>query len=252
MSIYGTPPFKTFVDRQVNPAERLRQRARLASFCMGRVVEINDPDNQRRIKVQFYFGEEEEEGEGEPIVSDWIHGITDFAGPTSAKRGRRFGWDKPVPEIGSEVCLLLLGGDPHDTYYFGQPMYGDGDTEAPGLDKGDPEKDIDWAWRWADPSGYEEGVDVEGNYYQHIPGNAHLKIDGSYTVEVRGTYKIVCIYFGLIVIAVLRMVGAKLDINQWLRPDEREAAEKLMIETMRPGGPIRKDPGIGKVDDFNE
>lgn len=203
----------------------------------------------RRIKVQYDFGQDE--GEGDVIESDWLHSITDFSGPTKTDRGRVFGWDKPVPEVGAEVAVLLKHGDPADAYWFGQPNYGEGDTSAPGQFKG-AFKDVDWAWRWADPSGYEEGCDVEGNHYQFIPGNDHIKVGCNRTVEVRGVYNICALYLGLIVLTVLRQIAAKFDISRYPRPEEAETLRKLLKETMRPGGPVREDPGIGKIEPFEE
>lgn len=251
-STYGLNPSASIVNKWEQAAEKEQERGRIPPVFWGRVTNIADPEEQRRICIQPYWGEDKEMGGGEVQETDWIHQVTDFAGPTANKRVRRFGWDKPQPEVGSLVICVAPLGDPHHLFYIGQPNYAENELAAPGQFKGNPMTDLDWSCNFALPSGYEWGVDVEGNVYEHIPGHHHIKIDGNCTIEVSGLFKLVCGAILLVCLGVLRQVCAKLDLAQYLRGDNAPEIQEVLIETMRPGGRVYKDPRIGKVDDIEE
>lgn len=78
-------------------AENLR--GRITGSKIGIVVENNDPDNQRRIKVQFDFMPK-------GVNSHWVM-------RASTSQGR----DEPVPEIGQTVLIDFLNGDVTKGFY---------------------------------------------------------------------------------------------------------------------------------------
>jgi hypothetical protein len=245
----STPPGKVFLSTvaSANRRQRRRHSGGVPAFQIARVTDNRDPKKLRRIKVQFEWGRSEEGG---PIIeSAWIHKIQPHGGPTAKKRGRRWGHDGPLPEVGQRVAVLFNNNDPADGRWFGVDVYGEGETEVPGTEKDDA---IDWSWRDSYANGFEQGCSAEGDYYLHVPGNAHIKVDCNMTLEVGGQFIIICTYLSFIVLALLRMFAQTIDMSDYLRPEERAEVEKLQMEAMRPGGRTRKDPGIGKINDLKD
>jgi hypothetical protein len=209
-------------------------------IVMGRVTDIKDPLKHNRIKARFQFQFDDETVEQE---SDWLGEFTLWAGPTNMNRGRVFGFDKPLPEVGSLVGIFFNGGDIHDGWWFGQPRYGQDDTGAPRVEK---DKHTDWSLRASLQNGFEFGVDTDGNTYLVVPGNLRVKVQVDTFLSSRGKFSIIAATTRLLALGVLRLLGVTIDKTPYPRPDEKQELDEMMLDTMK-GPPGRKDPKIGKI-----
>ncbi|MGH9821736.1 MAG: phage baseplate assembly protein V [Blastocatellia bacterium] len=241
----GRPPDETFISSVREDAWRL-MRGRPPAHVIGRVTNNKDPQGLRRIKVQYHWGKTDE---GAIIESPWLQQMTTHGGPTKSDRRSPWGSDPPLPEVGQEVVLGFNNDDPNDPIFIGVLRYGDGDLAVPGTSKADP---LDWCWKESFANGFMMGVDPEGTFHLEAPGHIVIKSGANITVECRGIFKLCCGYFGLIVLMVLRMAASKLDIAHKLRDDEMQEATELMIQTMKPAGPVKQATPIGQVQDIED
>jgi hypothetical protein len=232
------------------PIKRARDSAgadafdfRFLGLLIGRVTENKDPEKQNRIKVRLQFQQEDDSAE---MQTGWLSQITNFAGPTDLKRGRVFGVDWPLPEVGSLVCVFFNGGNIYDGYYWGQPRYQEGNHGAPELEKDDHK---DWSFRLDLQNGLSLGVDTEGNAELVVPGHLRVKLQSDAFVSARGEYTLSSTNIQLDAKAVLRLLGVTIDHSPYPRPDQKVEIRQRTID-MYEGPPGRKDPGIGKVPDL--
>lgn len=217
----------------------------LFGIYLGRVTNIDDPLKHNRIKVRFQFQFDDEAAEME---SDWLGEFTLWAGPTNMKRGRVFGFDKPLPEVGSLVGLFFNGGDIHDGWWFGQPRYLQDDTGAPRVEK---DRHKDWSLRASLQNGFEFGVDTDGNTYMVVPGNLRVKVQVDTFLSSRGKFTILSSVQRLLALGVLRLLGVTIDQSHYPRPDEKEDIREMTIDALK-GPPGRKDPKIGKIKEIDQ
>jgi hypothetical protein len=218
--------------------------SRLLGIYFARVTNIDDPDKQGRIKTRFHWLEDDDAPE---LESGWLTRCVPFGGPTNMKRGRRFGMNWPMPEVGSLVVIAFNGGDVHDGVFFGQPEYHEDDVGAPPTDK---DKHIDWSLRVALQNGFEFGVDTEGNAYAEIPGNLRIRGKCDVHISAKGILTMLAIGAVRAVSAtVLRLLGVTVDQTNYPRPEEKVQLREMMIDAAKgPAG--RKDPGIGRISDL--
>jgi hypothetical protein len=226
----------------INSVQEESLDGRLFGLYFGRVTKNKDPEKHNRIKVQLHWQEEE----GQPFETGWITQLAPFAGPTNMKRGRVFGMDWPVPEVGSLVVVGFVGGNIHDAIYLGQPRYLEDSTGAPRVEK---DRHIDWSMRCALQNGFEFGVDTEGNTYMYVPGNLRVKIQCGGHISSRGPLTFISSKLRWVALSVLRIMGVTIDQTNYPRPDEAPELRDMMIDTFK-GPPGRKDPQIGKISDL--
>jgi hypothetical protein len=215
---------------------------RLFGLYEARVTSIDDPQKQNRIKVNLHWMEEE----GPPLETGWITQLTSFAGPTDMKRGRIFGMDWPMPEVGSLVIVAFVGGNFHNGISLGQPRYLEDNTGAPRVEK---DEHKDWSMRCALQNGWEEGIDTEGNHYIYVPGNLRIKVQGSIHISSRGPMTFIASKLRLVALSVLRFMGVTIDQTNYPREAEKQELRDMMIDAFK-GPPGRKDPGINHVEDL--
>ncbi|HEX8184723.1 MAG TPA: phage baseplate assembly protein V [Blastocatellia bacterium] len=228
------------IQRTLNSAQNNSLDGRFLGMLVGRVTNIEDPDKQNRVKATLQF--QQEDGIAE-METGWLWQMTNFAGPTNINRGRVFGVDWPMPEVGSLIYIWFNGGNPHDGHYGFQPRYGEGGTAAPSLAKDDKR---DWCFRLAFQNGTEFGIDTEGNVYLHCEGNLRVKVQGQTHISSRGTMTLIASKLRALSMSVLRLLGVTIDQTNYPRPDEAAQVREMMIDAMR-GVPGRKDPKIGKI-----
>jgi hypothetical protein len=231
------------IRRGLHSAQQEHFDGRFIGMMIGRVTDINDPDRQRRIKVRLQFQQEEKTAE---MQTGWLWRFTMFSGPTNMGRGRVFGDDWPMPEVGSLVGVFFNGGNVHDGYWFGQPWYLEGNTGAPELEK---DKHPDWSFRIALQNGWEFGIDTEGNEYKVTPGNYRHKIQCAAHISARGPMTMLSTKLRHVSLSVLRLLGVTIDQQNAPHPDEHGELREMQIDAMS-GPPGRKDPGIGKITDI--
>src|SRR5579862_4534978 len=108
--MYGLDHSNSFIGRHRWRLWFLERKSRLFGLHEARVTSIDDPDKQGRIKVRYHWLEED----GAPVMeSGWCHRVVPFAGPTAlGKRGRLFGMNWPMPEVGSLVVVGFNAGNP--------------------------------------------------------------------------------------------------------------------------------------------
>lgn len=161
-------------------------------------------------------------------------------------RGRKFGIDWPLPEVGSLVAVVFDGGNPAHPWFLGQPRYQEGNFGAPDLDK---DKHRDWSLRLSLQNGFEFCVDTDGNVVCVVPGNFNLKIMCDGVISARGVLFIMGVKLWMKALSVLRMLAPTKDEAPYPRSHERGMDRELTIEQMRPA-PGEQDPKIGKVPDL--
>jgi hypothetical protein len=215
---------------------------RMFGLYYARVTDNKDKEKHNRIRVQLHWQEEE----GQAFETGWLTQLTQFAGPTNMKRGRVFGMDWPVPEVGSLVVVGFIGGNIHDGIYLGQPRSLENNYGAPRVEK---DKHIDWSLRCALQNGFEFGCDTEGNAYMYVPGNLRVKIQCEGHISSRGPLSFVSSKLRLLALSVLRLLGVTIDQTNYPRPAEAAELREMMIDAFK-GPPGRKDPQIGKVPDL--
>ncbi|MEW6209820.1 MAG: hypothetical protein AB1631_15760 [Acidobacteriota bacterium] len=207
----------------------------------ARVTDNRDPDNQGRVKAQVFFFEEE----GEPFESGWITRKTIFRGPTRLSRGRKFGDDWPLPEVGGIIYVQAVAGNKHNLVWDGMPGYQEGQYGAPDLDKDDHR---DWSWRLDFQNGNSLGIDTEGNF--EIVTTGHLVIKSQCGVKIEAVEEFsVTAPNAAIVAAALQLLSVVTDQVDYPRPDQQEKIRTMLKQalTIQPG---YKDPGINKVEDL--
>jgi hypothetical protein len=243
MSHRDTAGKRSILRRNRDNVQKESQDGMLFGIYMGRCTDNKDPLKHNRIKVRFQFQFDDQTVEQE---SDWLGEFTLWAGPTNMKRGRVFGFDKPLPEVGSLVGIFFNGGDIHDGWWFGQPRYLQDDTGAPRLEK---DQYIDWNIRASLQNGFEAGVDTDGNTYVVVPGNLRVKVQCDTFLSSRGKFSILAATSRFLALGVLRLLGVTIDKTPYPRPDEQQELDEMMLDTMI-GPPGRKDPKIGKIKDL--
>lgn len=234
------------IRRGVHSAQNEAFDGRFLGLLLARVTDIKDRDRQRRIRARLQF--QSEDGKKDSLQTGWLWRVTDFFGPTDMRRGRRFGVDWPLPEVGSLVVVFFNGGNVHDGYYVGQPNYWEGETGAPELEK---DKHPDWNFRVDLQNGFSLGVDTEGNVELVVPGTFRVKLQTDAEVTARGEMSIAGTNLELNAKAVLRLLGVTTDHTPYPRPDEAGEIRERAID-MYAGPPGRKDPKIGKIPDIEE
>lgn len=231
------------IRRGLNSAQNDAFDGRFLGTWIGRVTNIDDPDRQNRVRARLQL--QQEDGVAE-METGWLTQVVPFAGPTNMKRGRVFGMDWPLPEVGSLIVVSFNGGNVHDGYWHGQPRYREGGTGAPRLEKDDHK---DWALRVALQNGFEFGVDTEGNAYMVVPGNLRVKVQCSAFLSARGVFTFVAAKVRGLAESVMRLIAATHDqVNYSRQPVEDPDLREMRIDAMD-GVPGHQDPGIGKIGD---
>jgi type VI secretion system (T6SS) baseplate-like injector VgrG len=242
--MHGRAHNDQFITRTLEALPSGDIKGRFLGLYVARVTNIDDPLKQGRIKARFHWLQEE----GAPeMESDWIARVSPFAGPTNLGRGRKFGINFPLPEVGSLVVLGFNGGDPHDGFFLGQPEYQEGNVGAPPSDK---DSRNDWSMRVAFQNGFEAGVDTEGNAYVFVPGNLRVKVLCSAFFSARGVMTFVSTKLRHVALSVLRLLGVTIDETNYPRPDEAAELREMNIDAMS-ASPGRRDPGVGKIPDLH-
>jgi hypothetical protein len=244
MDFNKAPGKRNFYQRRHGVVQKESLDGRLFGIYMGRVTDIDDPLKHNRIKATFQFQFDVESAQME---SDWLGEICLWAGPTNMERGRVFGFDKPLPEVGSLVGIFFNGGDIHDGWWFGQPRYGQDDTGAPRVEK---DKHRDWSLRASLQNGFEFGVDTDGNTYMVVPGNLRVKVQVDTFLSSRGKFSIAALTSRYIALGVLRLLGVTIDKTPYPRSDEAQELREMTIDALK-GPPGRKDPKIGKIKELD-
>jgi len=211
----------------------------LSGIHHARVTNNKDPEKQGRIKVRYNWMDETQE-------SGWVgqHSNTGL-GPTNLQRGRVFGMDWPLPEVGSMVSIYFANGDVYDPWYFGAPRYQEGGTGVPDLEKDDKR---DWSLRFALQNGAECGFDTEGNFYL-VCNQMRVLVRGSAHISAVGVITILATKVRALAMSVLRLFGVTIDQSNYPRPEEKAEVREMMIDAMKQP-PGRQDPGIGKISDL--
>jgi hypothetical protein len=244
MSSYRGRSHPDAAEHLLSRAPEEESRSRLLGIYFARVTDIKDPEKQGRIKVKFHWLEDDDAGEME---SGWLTRCVPFVGPTDMKRGRLFGMNWPLPEVGSLVVIAFNGGDVHDGVFFGQPEYRENDVGAPPTEK---DKHIDWSLRLALQNGFEIGVDTDGNCYLEVPGNLRVRGKCDVHVSAKGILNMLGIAaIRVLPSSVLRLIGVTIDQSNYPRPEEWLEIREMMIDAAK-GPPGRKDPGIRKIKDI--
>jgi hypothetical protein len=239
---YGFGHDDTFLRHQFHSHERIDNSGRLHGMYYARVTNITDPDGMGRLKARMHWLEEEG---GPQLESDWMTRCVPFSGPTNLARGRTFGVDWPMPEVGSDVLIMFEAGDPHNPIFVGMPSYLSGQYGAPPLSK---DSNTAWSFRICFQNGTELGVDTEGNVYLTVAGNLRVKILGSGFISARGCLTMMGIMVRVLSQTVLRLLGMPIDQTNYVRPDERAQVREMQIDAYTsPAG--RRDSGIGNVPD---
>ncbi len=229
--------------RYLNSAQNDHFDNRFSGMFLGTVTRNDDPDRQRRVKARIQF---QHENGVAMMQTGWLWQISTSTGPHDMRRGRRYGFDYPLPEVGAPIRVEFNCGNRYDGYYWGQPRYWEGNTGAPELEK---DKHPDWCFRFALQNGWEWGVDTDGNEYIVTPGNFRHKIQCDGFVSARGTLDNLGTEVRLHALAVMRRIAPTLDETNYPRAEEHLAVREMIIDAMA-GPPGRKDPGIGKIEDL--
>jgi hypothetical protein len=230
-----------FIGAGVNAASGESLDGKFSGLQWGRVTDNKDPENQGRVLANLEWLEED----GSEFETGWLTRVVPWAGPTKMKRGRKFAFDGPLPEVGSVILVGFINGNPADGVYLGQPMYFEDETGAPELAK---DKHRDWSLRISLQNGFEIMVDTEGNTAFVVPGNTVIKTLGnSITISSRGEAILMATDVSVDAMSVLKLRGVTMDQTNYPRPEEKGEVRERTV-AMYEGPPGHKDVGIGKVE----
>lgn len=158
---------------------------RLVGLFEGEVVDRDDPDGLRRVRVRI-------PGVVEP-ASAWAWPMA-TAGGGSAGRGATF-----VPEVGAEVMVLFNQGDPDRPHYVcGHWGQRDGEaSEVPEPARASPDVSVIETRRWRIV--FDDRPESASLLIMDKAGASLIEIDGvTHGVQIKGTSAIVIEAVGLV------------------------------------------------------
>jgi hypothetical protein len=234
---------KDILRRARGSAQQLPLSRVIPCFIMGEVTQNNDPLHLRRLKVRLQWQNED----GMQQQTTWVKRGTLETGPTDPRRGMEWGLDYRTPEVRQNVFCFFNAGNIHDGYYFGMPIFAEGDRVQPQLEK-DEKHEYSLRWRW--PNGTEICVGTDGSVSVLINGHFTVKVQGHAKITARGNLKLIATNVVQVALNLWKRITSTFVDNHHIRPADDPELKEDLIEMMT-GTPGKEDPGIRKPEDLH-